>query len=169
MKKLGLLILLLLTVSTAKADAWDNLTKEQADQVVAYLEKNPFVFDYCDCCGSPPTLVHVTSTSIGPCSWQKEDYTVHYTGTAIAYVFMEERSGDPSNITPANDAFEGDIYMNYTWVYNQQYRVVAPFFDIIDYPYYGDDNTTCHRLFGLPQAKKVKNKAYSKWHKSVTK
>ncbi|MCH2234050.1 MAG: hypothetical protein MK078_07340 [Crocinitomicaceae bacterium] len=165
MKKLGTLIVLMLSITIARADAWDNLTKEQADQVVSFIEKNPFVFDYCDCCGTPPSLVYVTGTEIVPCSWQPEDYTVHYTGTVIAKIFMEERGGDPSNITPANDPFEGDIYMNYTWVYNKQFQVVAPFFDVIDYGYYGDDNRSCHELFGLPKAKLVGNKMYKKWYK----
>ncbi|MDP5098609.1 MAG: hypothetical protein NWQ27_01330 [Crocinitomicaceae bacterium] len=31
------------------ADAWDNLTLEEAQNVIAQLNENPFIFDYCDC------------------------------------------------------------------------------------------------------------------------
>ena len=51
-KVLGLVLFLffLFQSSISRADAWDNLTMEEAKSVVAKLEKDPFIFDYCDCC-----------------------------------------------------------------------------------------------------------------------
>ena len=74
------------------ADAWDNLTFEEAEAVVAELKKNPYIFDYCDCCdhtGEYATEVHfmkVTGTEIVTCDWDASYYSVQYTADLIAKV-----------------------------------------------------------------------------------
>ena len=64
------------------ADAWDNLTKEEAENVIEYLKVNPYISDYCDCCdheGEYATTIEflkVIDARIVTCEWDNEFYTV---------------------------------------------------------------------------------------------
>lgn len=47
---LFLSFLIFTQISSVKADSWDCMSKEQAEALLAYVNKNPFIFYYCDCC-----------------------------------------------------------------------------------------------------------------------
>lgn len=158
------------------ADAWDNLTYEEAEAVVAELERNPYIFDYCDCCnntGEYATTVHflkVVSTEIVPCEWDKDYYSVRVKSIVLAGVFYANDGPDVNQLTtPTEPEMYELIYMNYTWTIHPERKVATPFFNAVPYDYYGNDNQPCKKEFAYPtptQLKVVsKDKGYKKWYK----
>jgi hypothetical protein len=161
--------------SFSYADAWDNLTYEEAEKVVAELKKNPFIFDYCDCCdfsGEYATEVFflkVTKTEIVTCDWEPNFYSVKYHADVIAKVLFEEIGANIFNLSaPVSATTSGTFYMNYTWGFNEENSNAAPFFSIIPYTYYGEAKP-CLGPIAYPAPVAVskigKVKGYKKWYK----
>lgn len=159
------------------ADAWDNLTYAEAEAVVVELKQNPFIFDYCDCCshdGEYATsieFIRVTETEIVACEWNNEMYSVKIKAHVIATVAHMSYGADAQSLTKKIDNnYETTFYMNYTWGFNSNSKGASPFFNILDYNYYGDENTPCKQLFNYPTPKELKKtvkvKGYKKWWKS---
>lgn len=139
------IILLFIGISShCFADAWDDLTYEQAEQVVEYLKKHPFIIDYCDCCdhegayAAEVFLYKVLSADITECNWNDEAFSVVVTVVALAQIPHEADGIDIKN--PTRYKYEGDetIYMNYTWAFDETNQRAVPFFDVIDYQIDGD-------------------------------
>jgi hypothetical protein len=175
--KFFLSILLFFISFASLADAWDNLTYEEAEAVVSELEKNPFIFDYCDCCshdGEYATsieFIKVTGTEIVQCEWNNEMYSVKITASVIANVAYMSYGADIQTLKAMdNNDYHTTFYMNYTWGFNPNSKSASPFFNIIEYNYYGSDNTPCKQLFNYPTPKQLKKtvkvKGYKKWWKS---
>lgn len=166
-------IIFILLSSYAHADAWDNLTKEQAENTVQFLKENPYIFDYCDCCnqGGLVRLIKVDDLEIVPCDWDSEYFSVKYSGELIG-LFPSNKDGIDIN-SKEKDSIEEDnnpngvITMNYTWVYNADNANCSPLFSVVSYDVYGTENKPCLNNFSLPNPKVVKNKAYKKWYKSI--
>lgn len=79
------------------ADAWDNLSYEEAELVVAYLEEHPYILDYCDCCShdgkyaAEVFLLKVTKASIVNCNWSEGEYSVEVEYKTIAQIpYLED-------------------------------------------------------------------------------
>ena len=181
--RLAFLLVSLLFSTYTLADAWDNLTEEEAIAMVNYLQANPYVYDYCDCCQSGDKevqsfkveLIKITETQIVPCSWDEGKFSVSYKYQAIATLIYD----DPETIgkvlpPPLHIDDEGDpvIYMNYTWGFNEESKMAKPLFESIDYHYvaqYG--GRSCNPPFRFPKPKDLepagKFKAYEKWYKRV--
>lgn len=175
-----LLTILLLTSFNSLADAWDNLTMAEAKAVVAEITKNPYIFDYCDCCshdGEYATgiqFIKVLNTEIVTCDWNNEMYSVKITAQLIASVEHIEQGANVHALTTSNDnSYYTTFYMNYTWGMRPDSNVATPFFNIINYDYYGNDNTPCKAEFSYPTPKElkatVKVKGYKKWWKDQMK
>lgn len=166
MKKL-ILLLAVFTAVIAKADTWDNMTKAEADVVVEYLKKNPFVFDYCDCCGTDatPKLLHLQSYEIVPCEWKPEDFSVKYSAAVIAEFSRNDEGISIGDFKKVDAVETGVISMNYTWGWNYNERQVLPFFTFVDYDMYGLNSEPCLKAFALPDAALVGHKKYKKWSK----
>lgn len=178
MKKYILAFALIFSSFLTFADAWDNLTLEDAQAVVAELKRNPYIFDYCDCCnneGEYATTIEflkVISTEIVPCSWDNEFYSVKAYSVLLATVFYANNGPDVNQlIEPESTEYAELIYMNYTWTFHPETKLARPFFDRINYVYYGDDRQPCKSSFAYPtpaQLKTVsKDKGYKKWYKKV--
>ncbi|GEM_PF-1455790 len=181
--KLFAVVVTLFISSLAYADAWDNLTYEEAEAVVRYVEQNPYVFDYCDCCQSDDDeddiylvkLMKVTDAEIVPCSWNTEMYSVEYNADPIAeLVYKEDGSGmevrQPERVILRDFDPVPVIYMNYTWGFNSKSKMAKPLFESIDYHYvaqYG--GRSCKKPFSYPTPKDLKTlgkfKDYKKWYK----
>lgn len=158
-----------------KADAWDNLTREQAEEVVAHLKANPYIFEYCDCCDDNTDRIHgallvkVVSTSIETCEWNQEMFAVRYQAKVIMELTFAE---DGLSILNKNGEVEQEssdfIYMNYTRTLNPNTKKATNFFNVIDYNFYGE-NSPCKKEFTYPDPKIVKgfskDKGYKKWYK----
>lgn len=135
MKPLLLFCSILLLSFSSKADAWDNLTLEEAQAVVAELEKNPFIFDYCDCCDDIGPNIHgalllkVTKTDIVTCEWNTEFYSVKYQATAIAEVSYDD--GNVSLLDAKEGSGEFTLYMNYSRGLDSKSKKATNFFNII--------------------------------------
>lgn len=176
-------LLILLFVSTLSfADAWDNLTHEEATKVVNYLNQNPYVFDFCDCCQSDDDeddiytvqLIKVTNVRIVPCNWDKDFYSVEYDFQAIAEIIYKEDGSGKEIIPPYVEQQEEAplIYMNYTWGFNSSSKLAKPLFESIDYHYVAEyGGRSCKEAFSYPTPKELnqvgKFKAYKQWWKKA--
>ncbi len=174
--KNALFALCLLISSFSFADAWDNLTKKQADAVIAELKENPYIFDYCDCCGSSedktfPTahLMKVTSAEIITCTWNSDYYSILVTVDYICEVVQSRNEGTAPKVKASETNGDyNDFSMNYTWGFNTVSNMATPFFDIVYYDLY-DEKRICGQVFMYPNPKDVKkvskDKGYAKWFK----
>lgn len=178
MKSLFILIILFNTFLSF-ADAWDNLTYEEAEAVVAELQQNPYIFDYCDCCdheGEYATEIYflkVTSTEIITCDWDASFYSVRYEADIIAKVEYLAHGANISVLSKPKETTKSELlYMNYTWGLDKAEKVAVPFFNIIPYDTYGE-SSPCKKPFSYPTpqaiAKVQKVKGYKKWYKQVIK
>lgn len=174
--KFILSLTLVLFASLAHADAWDNLTLEEANAVVQELNSNPYIFDYCDCCdnaGEYATSVHllkVISTEIIPCNWDNNYYSVRVQSKVIANVHYGDDGPDMNRLSqPESPEMSELIYMNYTWTFHPENKMATPFFNIVPYNFYGDDQQPCRKEFAYPTPKQLKfvskDKGYKKWYK----
>lgn len=177
MKQIAIVLALFCSI-VAKADAWDNLTREEAEKVVEHLKAHPFIFDYCDCCQDEPYpteiyLLKVTDASIVPCDWDAEKFSVKIESEMMALVSYNERGVDSEKLLfPEAEADPSSIvYMNYTWVWNPKDKNASPVFDVVEYNTYGEDPEPCKAKFVYPHPKLFKGfpaaKTYKKWYKSA--
>lgn len=129
------MLFLLLSAHFVKADAWDNLTESQANAVVKFLQHNPYIIDYCDCCGSsePAYLIKVESSAIVECSWDKKKFSVVAKGIRIARFQVTDIGIDDYHTDPASREVEYTIYMNYTFGYDHHMKWAVPFHKLVDY------------------------------------
>lgn len=173
MKKI-LLVLLLLYPNILLADPWDNLTLQQAKQVEAFLNSNPYVLDYCDCCdfeGKYATkieLIKVKSTKIVTWDWGPEYLSVEAKVEVLAEIPYTK--GGPDINSPILDLSERElpttITMNYTWAYNKEKGRAAPLYTFIPYDVEAGlelDSGYCRQFTTFPPPKAIKNKEYEKW------
>lgn len=90
---ISLFLAILFVPNFLKADPWDCMSKEDAEELMVFLKKNPFVLEYCDCCDEPTAyLVRIQRMKIVPCHWDESQYSVavvRYRITAMGY--MEDR------------------------------------------------------------------------------
>lgn len=156
------------------ADAWDNLTIDEARSVVAELKENPYIFDYCDCCdhsGEYAASVHllkVTGTEIITCSWSEEHYSVRITYEVIAALNYTGKGPNTKKLKKyAGDEVSDIVFMNYTWNINTDSHKATPFFNIVSYSTYGD-SAPCKKEFAYPTPKAVSkvsdDKDYATWY-----
>lgn len=154
----------------ARADYWDNLSAEEAQNVVAELQRNPFIFAYCDCCGNTLVLVKVTKTEIVPCSWNEGQFSVTYECVAMAeFTRAEEQNSLSSGIAASPISESTLVAMNYTWTVHSTTKLAVPFFDVVNYTYY--DNQSCEEPFNFPHPSEVgkasKLMGYKSWYKKT--
>lgn len=174
MKKLIFFFCLLLLSKFTFADAWDNLTLEQAQAVVAELETNPYIFDYCDCCdrkgeyASNAYFLKVVLAEIVPCEWDKTYYSVKITADVIGRLKRTKSGLKLNKLLKAVDDPSKMVFMNYTWGYNKTTKMASPFFDIVAYDVYGTENTSCNPTFAFPKpevvSKVYKDEIYGFWY-----
>ena len=134
MRVLGLIILLSIS-HLGRADAWDDLTESQAHAVVRFLQHNPFIIDYCDCCGpnEPAYLIKVESSEIVECSWDKKKFSVTVKGRRITRFQLTEKGIDDYHTDPADREVEYTIYMNYTFGFDHHMKWAVPLHKLINY------------------------------------
>jgi hypothetical protein len=158
----------------AFADAWDNLTLEEAQNVVLQLEENPYIFDYCDCCdysgeyASQVFLLKVTNVEIIQCEWNAEFYSVKFESIALAELKYTAKGLNTKKLKKVNSPETASIiYMNYTWGIGLEDKKAHPFFDIVNYSSYGDTEP-CKKEFTFPTPKAVKkvsdDEGYRTWY-----
>lgn len=176
MKKLIIAFLLLVACPTFLwADAWDNLTFEQAEEVQNYINANPYILDYCDCCdyeGEYATKVYlmkVISSEIVACEWDPSYYNVKTKVEVVAEI--PYKSNGPDMASPVIRKSEEDLTltMNYTWGYNPTTRKAAPLYCMIPYDVYGEqdlDSGSCREFTAFPNPEHIRDTAYSTWYKT---
>ena len=174
-----LFALTLLIAPLSFADAWDNLTMEEAKAVVAELKVSPYIFDYCDCCdhsgeyASSVHLIKVTGFNIIPSSWSEGQYAVQISYEVIAKLNYTAKGPNIKKLKKYTGAEIGDlIYMNYTWVLNRDNKKASPFFNSVDYSTYGD-GSPCKKEFTYPTPKAVAKVSddieYAAWYEANVK
>ncbi len=175
--KIVVLFIALISSNLSFADAWDNLTLEEANTVVDELTENPYIFDYCDCCdfsGEYSTqvyLIKVVNTQIVTCQWNSVFYTVNIEGTVIAELNFNGTGLNTKKLIKKPETYsQTTFFMNYTWGFNPESKNASAFFDIIPYTTYGEAES-CKKEFAYPTPKSVKkvskDKDYDEWYKKV--
>ncbi len=172
-----LILLFFINSFVSLADAWDNLTYSEAEKVTLELKKNPFIFNYCDCCdntGEYATTIEflkVTKTQIVECEWNSEMYSVKITSQVISLVEFTSKGANTNQLSKYEDNdYKATLFMNYTWGLNNETHLATPYFNIVDYFFYGDDNEPCLEEFKFPTPKQLskiqKVRGYKKWWKA---
>ncbi|MCB9222992.1 MAG: hypothetical protein R2780_11120 [Crocinitomicaceae bacterium] len=134
MKTFITIVLVALSV-ISRADAWDNLTHEQAVHVKKFVEKNPFVIDFCDCCGAGVDvyLIKIESADIVKCSWDKKQFSVLTKGRRIAKMIWANVGLDDYRTEFINEEVEYTIFMNYTFAFDHHMKWAVPLYKLINY------------------------------------
>ena len=165
MKKTVILIIFCFLLTNAIADPWDNLSYEQAVQVSDYLNENPFILEYCDCCDiGDVILMKVVKNEIVPCEWDNSSKSVKV--TAIQIGKLERNGSYPSayRVEYMNRETEYIITMNYTFVYSDCGKWAVPFFKLVDY----DNEHVCCGATRFPDPDHnagIKDQDYIEWFK----
>lgn len=156
------------------ADAWDNLTLEQAKQVQEFLKTDPYILDYCDCCshdGEYATnvyLMKVLSTEIVQCDWNYEFYSLKAKVKTIAQLPYKKDGPNMKSAVLIQRDSSVMITMNYTWVYNKKAKKAGPIYTVIPYDAYGKQDLTkgyCKAFTKFPKPRRIKDKEYKKWYR----
>ncbi|UKN01707.1 hypothetical protein K6119_18445 [Paracrocinitomix mangrovi] len=171
-KNLLLIVIVLFSVNIAKADAWDNLTEKQAKTVVKFLSKNPYIFDFCDCCGNSASvyLLKVKSTEITKCDWDDKQFSVKAKAQRISQMQWAGNGLDNYHTSEINEEVDFTVTMNYTFGYDKGMRWAVPLFKLIDY------KPNAHVCVGATvypdpsgQSVKVSDSEYKTWYASKVK
>ncbi len=165
MKKILIFCVAMCFWLVAKADPWEDLTDKQAKAVVRFLQKNPFILDYCDCCGSGDVyLMKVVSTKIIPCSYNEAKKTVVAEVVRIGKLEVTEGGVPSAYRTTALAETQKDfiITMNYTFVYGKRDKWAVPLFKEVAY----DQEHICKGATRFPnpfENNDIKDEDYKKW------
>jgi hypothetical protein len=180
LRNISLLILFIFAVSieTVSADPWDCMTESQANELMTFLKKNPFVVDYCDCCDAVARkydnrkifghLIKIEKMEIVRCSWDESQFSVNILESTILLSGIIENN---KFITAKADYTDLELYnqswpitLNYTWTYKAGKS--SRLFENI--PYNADD-VNCSGLKKFPSPSEVPaaklQKAYKKFIK----
>jgi len=109
----------------------------------------------------------VTATEIITCDWDAGFFSVRAQVEVLAQIpYLKE---GPDMSSPIVNKSEDNliITMNYTWAYNKQKGKAAPFYSIIPYDTYGEQelNTgSCRELVAFPKPESIQNEAYEEWY-----
>ena len=158
---------LLLSAFVSRADAWDNMTEEQANHVVRFLNKNPFIFDYCDCCGESVEvyLLKVESAKVVECAWDKKQFSVLTKSRRIAKMQWASVGLDDYHTDPAEEEVEYTIYMNYTFAFDKHMKWAVPLYKLIKY---SNEGPICIGATNYPNPNdsgvKITDEDYIKWY-----
>ena len=170
--KLSLLFLALSLPFLASADPWDCMSKTEAEALKTYLEKNPFMLDYCDCCDDVAReydnkkvkgyLVEIKSLEIVPCSWDAERYSVQVTEHKVwSSGYVERGTFEPDAKVDLADFPGADgpwpVAANYAYTLQKGKAVTL-------YKVNGmtDEKTDCRAPYSFPAPKAIKMGCWKK-------
>lgn len=180
MKKLSLLFLLsfFIALPFVKADPWTGMTEAEAKETMAYLQKNPFLFDYCDCCDEVARefdnrklmghLVKVVKMEIVECEWDETLFSVNIIKTeVIASGYVENgvfgmKAASSEELASYTDSWPVAINYSFTLTDGKAVRLFKK-------TSYEADDVGCGAVKGFPDPKSLKKnkltKAYAKYYK----
>jgi hypothetical protein len=159
MKTLFTVVCALCLMFNAKADSWDNMTYVEAVAVVAELENNPYIFDYCDCCdakgeyASKVFFLRVIEATIEPCSWDATYYSVKVRSEVLAELKYTNKGVVTKKLKKASGESNEVLSMNYTWGFDPNTKKAVPFFQKITYSLYPESRNPCKSPFSFPTPK----------------
>jgi hypothetical protein len=169
MKKYLFLMLCTFLAFQVSADPWEDLTEKEAKAVVKFLKTNPYILDYCDCCGSGDVyLMKVVSTEIVPCSYAEGKKSVIAKVVPLGKL-ETDADGTPSayRVEKMSDAVEELIVtMNYTFVLDKKNKWAVPFFKVVPY----SQNHVCKGATRFPNPAdnpNIKDTGYKAWFKKM--
>jgi hypothetical protein len=179
MKKLALLLILAFftAIGSIHADPWEAMTETEAKELMAFLKKNPYVFDYCDCCDKVAReydnrkvfghLIKIEKMEIVPCSWDESRFSVNIVKSTILASgnieggkFVSSKPGE-ENIETYKKPWP--IALNYSWTIKS--GKASRLYKNINYE---EDEVKCSGLLEFPKPDKVPanfKKAYQKFLK----
>lgn len=170
MKKIFFLNLCLLFSFNLMADSWEDMTKSQSKMVFTYLDKNPYVLDYCDCCETIPYLVKVVDKKLEPSRWEDSLVTIKLTVNTIAKLEVKKTGNVVSFLVhqPEENLESFTLSMNYTFGYDLVKHQATPFFNIVS-SYKAKYSCSDDLVTRYPDYKLVRDKRYKKWLKKAQK
>ena len=179
MKKFCFLLFLtfFVGIGNISADPWDCMNEWQAKELMAFLEKNPYVFDYCDCCDEVAIeadgrrifghLIKIEKMEIVTCSCDQSQFSVNIVKSSVivsGYVVDGKFSlaeADADYLAPFNESWP--ITLNYCWTYKA--GKTSRLFKNIRYD---SEEIKCGGLKEFPDPKKLPTKfrkGYQKFYR----
>jgi hypothetical protein len=143
------------------------MTENQAQHLVKYLHKYPYIIDYCDCCGDGVEvyLIRVESSKVVKCSWDKKQFSVLTKGKRIAKMQRANVGLDDYHTDPIDEDIEYTIFMNYTFAFDRHMKWAVPLYKLLSYHLNGP---ICIGATNYPNPAddgvKITDKAYIDWY-----
>jgi hypothetical protein len=179
MKKfaLSLILAFFTAIGSIYADPWECMTETEAKELMAFLKKNPYVFDYCDCCDKVAReydnkkvlghLIKIEKMEIVTCSWDESRFSVNIVKSTLL-VSGKVEGGKFIVAEPSEEEIEiykkpWPITINYSWTIKS--GKTSRLYKNINYE---EDVIKCTGLLEFPKPDKVPaklKKAYQKFLK----
>lgn len=161
-------LLTLLLSSSAFADTWDCMTKEEAQAVQTLLEeKMTYMLDYCDCCEADASLVRVREVNIVPCEYDDDMYSVKVTGALVAAMPFTGAAFEeviPADEELADYVFEELVSLNYSFGMdaNGAAKTIASLIEAETW-----NGEPCQDEIAYPKPSAVEDESYTAWFQKV--
>ena len=159
------------------ADPWECMSETEVKELMSFLKKNPYVFDYCDCCDEVSRkydnkklfghLIKIEKMEIVTCSWDDTQFSVNIVKSSIILSGNVEKGKliaadlDVKNLAPYNGTWP--ITLNYCWTYKA--GKISRLFKNIKYD---NEDVKCGGISEFPDPKKVPaefKKGYQKFYR----
>jgi hypothetical protein len=180
MKKISLLLLLsfFIALPFVKADPWTGMTEAEAKETMAYLQKNPYLFDYCDCCDEVAReydgkklmghLVKIVKMEIVTCEWDETLFSVNIVQTEVlASGYVENgvfgmKAASAEELASYTDSWPVALNYSFTLTAGKAVRLFTK-------TSYEAEDVGCGAVKAFPDPKTLENnkltKAYAKYYK----
>jgi hypothetical protein len=164
-------------IGFVSADPWEAMTESEAKELMAFLKKNPYVFDYCDCCDEVARqydnrkafghLIKIEKMEIVPCAWDESRFSVNIVQSKILAIGNIE--GGKFVVAQPNeediDSYRKPwpITLNYSWTIKS--GKASRLYNNINYK---EEEVKCGGISEFPKPDKVPaklKKAYQKFLK----
>ncbi len=166
-------------INFVKAESWDYMSKEQAEALLAYVNKNPFIFNYCDCCNDiipenkvkpKAHLLKIEKMEIVPCPFDNTLFSVDVLECTVVATANVSDGFVSITKTESDDkrkyAIQWALSLNYCFTLID-FVIPSRLYEAIDYKAEPFD---CSGLIEFPDPELVPEhplkKAYSKYYKS---
>ncbi|MBR9919722.1 MAG: hypothetical protein GYB31_02720 [Bacteroidetes bacterium] len=148
------------------ADPLEDLTYEEAQQLISHLQLDPYIIDYCDCCSDGPDyIIRVSDLSIEAAEYGARPYRVRAKGTYI-YELQRSENGYFSIKDSKKGGFEDIIWTNYSFAFDPEDKMAHPIGQVLGIRESGNCNPDAH--FPAPDQLRLQQSdpGYHQWYQS---
>ncbi|MCB0705381.1 MAG: hypothetical protein KDC34_08735 [Saprospiraceae bacterium] len=166
MQRFFFFLLLFSLTSTLVADPLEDMTFEEAQQVVNHILLDPYILDYCDCCDDAAGyLIEIKELSIEPAEFGHRPYRVRAKGV---YLYQLSANGDDTFqlLETEQRGYDDIIWTNYTFTFDPSDRKAHPVGEVLGFRREGNCNPDA-QFPGPDQISLDKiNRDYQQWYKT---